>query len=236
MKHNLYNSLLILIFSLIYFTYPGAKAATIRGFVKDVRNGETLSYVNVILKGTYRGTTTDKNGYYVISDIPSGKYTLLFSMIGYKVVEKEITLKPKEILTIDALIEPEPILMKELVVSAERERFKHEVDISLRHVEFRDLITVPGLVEKDLFRAIKVLPGVIAVSDYNSALYVRGGTPDENLILLDGATIYHPHHVGALFSTFNIDAIKQVDLIAGGFPAQYEGRLSSVLNEDYPRC
>lgn len=206
------------------------EAATIRGFVKDIRNGETLSYVNVIVKPTYYGTATDKNGYYVISDIPSGKYTLLFSMIGYKVVEKEITLKPRETLTIDALLEPEPILMKEIVVSAERERFKREVAVGLRHMEIRDLRLSAGLLEQDLISSIQILPGVITVSDWQNLLYIRGGKPDENLILLDGMSIYDPYHINTLFSIFNIDAIKSAELLAGGFPAEYGGKASSVLN------
>lgn len=206
------------------------EAATIRGFVKDIRNGETLSYVNVILKGTYYGTTTDKSGYYVISGIPSGKYTLLFSMIGYKVVEKDISIKPKETLTIDALLEPEPILMKEIVVSAERERFKREVAVGLRHMEVRDLRLAAGFLEQDLISSIQILPGVITVNDWQNLLYVRGGKPDENLILLDGMSIYDPYHINTLFSIFNIDAIKSAELLAGGFPAEYSGKISSVLN------
>jgi len=123
MKFNFYKSLLFLVFLLSCFIFSYVKANTVAGFVKDVRNGETLSYVNVIVKDTNYGAATDKNGYYVISGIPAGSHTLVFSMIGYKVMEKEITVESGQVLKTDAFLEPEPILMKELVVSAERERF-----------------------------------------------------------------------------------------------------------------
>jgi len=115
-------------------------------------------------------------------------------------------------------------------VSAERERFKQEIDVGLRHMEFRDLKFVPGFLEQDLFTSIQVMPGVTSVSDLNNALYIRGGNSDENLILLDGMTVYNPYHAGGLFSTFNVDAIKSADLLVGGFPAEYGERLSSVLD------
>lgn len=215
---------------LFYVIAPQLRAATIRGFVRDAMTGEALSYTNVYLRKEKYGTVTDKNGYYIIGSLSPGEYRIVFSMMGYEKLVRDVNLDSDQVLTINAYLSPTPISMKELIVSAERERFKHEVGVGLRHMGVRNLKFIPGLLEQDLIASLQTLPGIVTLSDISNFLYVQGGNPDENLILLDGMAIYDPYHINTLFSIFNIDAVKSVDLFGGAFPAEYGGRLSSVLD------
>lgn len=207
-----------------------AYGATISGFVKDSTNGEPLQLVNVFLKDTYYGTTTNKEGYYVIQNIPAGEYTLVFSMMGYKMLQKKLILKQTSSIIYNAKLVPTPIKVKDITVSARRTEFEREAKISAVRLSGGELRGTPFLMEGDLFRSIGAVPGVVMASDFSTALYVRGGGPEQNLILLDGVTVYNPFHLGGFFSTFDIDAVKSAELLAGGFSAEYGGRLSAVLD------
>jgi hypothetical protein len=203
---------------------------SINGFVTDAANGEPLAYANVYLENTQYGSATNEKGYYVLQDIPAATYTLVFSYIGYKTVSLEINLETRSI-TKNVEMDPAVIQIEEIQISAERTRFEQDVEIS--HITFtpREIQSVPGLVEKDLIKILQLMPGIVTMHDLSNKLYVRGGSPDENLVLLDGITVYNPStHLFGLFSTFNPDAVDDAELYAGGFPAQYGDRLSSVLN------
>jgi hypothetical protein len=206
------------------------QAATLSGFVKDGRTGEPLSFATVCLNDQSAGTVTDRNGYYVLSGVPAGERTVGYSMIGYRTVEQTFSLKQDEATRFDARLETEPIPLRGVTVSAARERFRREVDVGVRRLDVKDLKLAPSMVEPDLFRSLAALPGVVTISDFSSALYVRGGSPDQNLVLLDGVTVYNPYHLGGLFSTFNLDALSNAELHAGAFPAEYGGAVSSVLD------
>lgn len=225
------------IFILLFYFSPGilidpchAQVGTVNGFVRDAQNGEPLAYVNIYLENTDIGTTSNDRGYYVINNISAGEYTLVFSMMGYEAVKKLISVSSDTLIGIDASLERNVLRMDEIIKTAERERFEREVEISTNTVNVRGLATLPQLAEADLFRTLQHLPGVSSQNDFSSQLYVRGGSPDQNLILLDGVTVYNPFHLGGIFSHFNVDAIKKVEFMTGGFPAEYGGRLSSVLN------
>ena len=228
-KHALYISLIVLLLG-IQTQILAQPTGTIKGFVRDTANGESLTYANVFLKDTQLGSITNEHGYYVISRIPPGAYILVFSMMGYKTVERNVTVTVKKILNENASLETQVIEFDTVIKTAKRERFEREVEISTQTLQPRELTAIPSLAEADLFRTLQLLPGVVSQSDFSSQLYVRGGSPDQNLILLDGVTVYNPFHLGGVFSTFNVDAIKEVEFITGGFPAEYGGRLSSVLN------
>jgi len=223
-KH--YMILLLFVISIPLAAAPG----NISGFIKNINDGEPINYVNVFLENTVQGAITNSDGYYIILNVPEGTYTLVASMIGYRLQKREITVGSGERVRVNFDMEPEDIVLDEVIVSAERERFRQEIKISSITMDQTQLRTVPVLVEADLFRAIQMLPSVSTGSDFSSALYVRGGSPDQNLILLDGITLYNPYHFGGLFSTFNTDAIKEAEFIAGGFSAEYGGRMSSVLD------
>ncbi|MDO9577931.1 MAG: TonB-dependent receptor [Candidatus Cloacimonadales bacterium] len=210
------------------------QAATVSGFVLDKTNGERIAYASVLITGTNQGALTNKEGYFVINNVPTGKVEFFISNIAYK-PEKVIQMieLPDEDIFFRVELEKAMIEVEGISVSEkkfEREINSREIVVSnvLRTTE--DLNSIPSIADADVFRALQVLPGVSAMSDFSSGLYVRGGSPDQNLILLDNTDVYNPSHFGGIFSTFNTDAIENVELMKGGFPAKYGGRLSSVLD------
>ena len=190
--------------------------------------GEPLPYSSIVISGTEIGSSADVTGYYNLPNLKSGTYTLQVKMIGYKTVERKIYIQ-LENLRIDFELEPTTVDLDQITVSAERMRFENRVDVSRVNLTNQEIRRVPAFIEADIFRTLQLLPSVSASNDFNAALIVRGGSPDENLILLDGAEVYNPYHIGGVFSTFNADMISDTEFLAGGFPAQYGGRLSSVL-------
>ncbi len=203
---------------------------SIHGFVRDDQTGEPLPYANIILPDLNRGGVSNVDGYFVISDLPVGSHTLIISIIGYANHIQSIQLPQDFNLRLDIRLNQEIIEGQSIEVSAEREKFKELISTSTVTLDRRAIEVAPSFVEADVFRALQLLPGVQSLNDFSSALYVRGSTPDQNLIMLDGITVYNPMHLGGIFSTFNTDAIKEAEFHAGGFPAQYGGRLGSILN------
>ena len=204
-------------------------AGRISGFVRDADTGEPLRYANVVLVGTGLGAASSTDGFFVIIGIPPGDYTLKMMMIGYQLVEIPVTIAAGAELRIDREIPHEAIQTEQVVISGERVRFEEAVEISRVNLTLREIKDAPALAEADLFRTLQLMPGVQSTSDFSSALVVRGGSPDENLILLDGIEVYNPFHLGGIFSTFNADALAHAEFMAGGFPGQYGNRNSSVL-------
>ena len=202
----------------------------INGYLHDKVTGEPLAYARVMLQDTQFAATTDVHGYYVLNGIPPGRYTLIVSMTRYERIEKELEVPTDGEFRFDAEGVPEAIQLDEVEVTGEKARFKEEVEISRTNIGSEEIVSTPSFVEADVFRTIQQLPSVTSQSDFSSALIVRGGSPDENLILVDGAEIYNPYHLVGLFSTFNADTIANVKFLAGGYPAEYPGRLSSVLD------
>ncbi|RPH99137.1 MAG: TonB-dependent receptor, partial [Calditrichaeota bacterium] len=219
---------------IIFIAFPimawGKSEGTVNGFVRDASNGEPLPYVNVFLQNTQIGTTTNEKGYYVINRIPPGEYRVIFSMMGYGRHEETVEITSNAAVKVNASLPPSVLELEGVVKTAERERFVREVEISTTTLSARQMRSLPSFAETDLFRTLQLLPGVVSRSDFSSQLYVRGGSPDQNLVLLDGVTVYNPFHLLGLFSMFNTDAVKEVEFITGGFPAEFGGRLSSVLN------
>ena len=199
---------------------------------RDNSSGEPLSYVNVfvVVEGSYKGSATNQDGYYVISDLFPGDYNVNASIIGYKMISNNVTLVSNDDIRLDFRLEISALEGQEVNVSAERIKFQQSIESSQISLDLREINTVPGFIEADVFRTLQMLPGVQSGGDFSSALYVRGSTPDQNLIMLDGITIYNPYHLGGIFSTFNTDAIKEADFHAGGFPARYGGRMGAILN------
>ncbi len=202
---------------------------TISGFIRDESNGETLIGVNVYIQDTHIGTTTNKSGYYIINRVPVSDLTVVISYIGYETKDTTITMVVNENKVMNIFLIPTVIQGESVHVIAERP-IEQEVKTSLIQVTPPKLKAVPQMAEPDLMRMLQSLPGVLTLSEFSSGLFIRGGTPDQNLILLDGTEVYNVNHLFGIFSTFDVDAVKQVDLIKGGFPAQYGGRMSSVLD------
>lgn len=205
-----------------------ARAATISGFVRGADNGEALSYATVTLGGTNRGATSNQKGYYVITGVSAGTYTVTISYIGYLPTAREVTLAADQELTLTVELAPGKLLLDAVEVTAKASELQETPGtLTLRTPQ---LTAMPAAVEADLFRAVQALPGVSTLSDFSAGLYVRGGSPDQNLILLDDIDVYNPSHLFGFFSTFNVDAVKTVELQKAGFPARYGGRLSSLLD------
>jgi len=202
---------------------------TISGFVTDSSNGETLIGAVVRISGTKLGAVTNKNGYFVLRNIPSGKHTLTCAYVGYRTREIIVDVQTGDA-TMTFVLSPQDIQATDITIEVNKEDEQKEIKISSVDLSSAQIEQMPSIGESDLFRALQYLPGILTSSEISSGLYIRGGTPDQNLILLDGSTIYNPNHLFGFFSTFNTDAIKDVELIKGGFPAEYGGRLSSVIN------
>ena len=203
----------------------------INGFVRDDATGEPLSYANVFIKDSNIGVASGVDGYYALTNIPSGgNYTVIASIIGYTMITKDVSIKEGESIRINFRMTSEAIEGQRVDVFGEAQKMRQLVEPSRISLDLRTIETAPAFIEPDLFRTIQMLPGVQTLNDYSSALYVRGSTPDQNLIMMDGITIYNPYHLGGIFSTFNTSSIKEADFHAGGFTARYGGRMGAILN------
>lgn len=205
-----------------------AQNASVNGYIKDKSSGETLISANVALLENNRGTSTNTLGYFSLTNLEPGTYTIAGSYIGFKLFRKTITLSADETLRLDIELEPNVVSTDEIVVTSDRVK-EEQKDIGTAEINTELIKSLPKVFEADVFRSIQLLPGVKAASDFSSGLYIRGGSPDQTLILLDRNTVYNPSHFFGFFSTFNPDAIKDVRLYKGGYPAEYGGRLGSVL-------
>ena len=219
-----------LIFFIFGFLFSQSMTASINGFVRDDASGEPISYANVFLSNSSIGAATNSDGYFVLSGIPSGMYEVNVTMIGYGVFKEKVNLLNRESVRLEIRLTEEAIKGIEVLVTAERQKFERSMESSQIALDLREINSAPAFVEPDVFRTLQMLPGVQTTSDFSSALYVRGSTPDQNLIMLDGIAVYNPYHLGGIFSTFNTDAIKEADFHAGGFPARYGGRMGAILN------
>jgi len=219
---------------LIFIYFCSLNAATISGVVANQSNGQPIEYANIIVKETQQGAYTNNRGYFVITDVAPGEYILYFQHIAYAVLQQTVTIKSSELneyLKIE--LRPKAVAMDDInIVSTSGEVEINTRDIKIGNISrtTKQLLDVVQVAEPDVFRSILTLPGVAPIADFSSGLYVRGGTPDQNQILLDEIDVYNPTHFGGLFSTFNTDAINNVELLKGGFPAKHGGRLASVLN------
>lgn len=207
---------------------------SISGFVRDASSKECLIGANVFLLGTNWGDATNLQGFFSLLQIPEGRYILACHYMGYKPYKIPIEIKAGQKKSVTIAMEPDEITGEEIVIIADSVRSTIErmftrplSKIEIKPIEIKNL---PQVAETDILRSFQSMPGITAVSDFSSALYIRGGTSDQNLYQIDGADVYNPEHAFGLFSTFNTDAIKNVELSKGGFGAEYGGRLSSVMN------
>ncbi len=202
---------------------------SISGSVKDAKNGETVIGATIYLKEINKVASTNSYGFYSLT-APKGKYTLVASYMGYSTITKEISLEQN--ISLNILFSNAETNLEEVEVStrAGNENVKN-TQMSSVNLDMTEIKKIPAFMgEVDILKTIQLLPGVKNAGDGNTGFYVRGGGPDQNLILLDEAPIYNASHLMGFFSVFNGDAIKNVNLIKGGMPAQYGGRLSSVLD------
>jgi len=202
---------------------------TINGYLRDISNGETLIGATALVKGTMTGVVTNEYGFYSLSLEP-GKYTVSYSYFGFKTVEKTIDLDKN--MKIDIEMGTDAGLLDEVVVVSEAEdKSVTSLEMSTNKLDILTIKSMPTLLgEVEIIRSIQQLPGVSTVGEGATGFNVRGGSIDQNLVLLDEAPVYNSSHLFGFFSVFNPDAVKDVKLYKGGIPSRFGGRLSSILD------
>ncbi len=205
-------------------------SGNIRGFVYTKDNGEPALFTNVYLKGTTQGASTDINGFFSITKITPGTYTLMATYLGYDTAKEEITIKAGQIINKKYYLTKAAIQLTEIVLTAEMQAKKEDTKVSVQKIDPVMINKLPSVGEPDLAQYLQVLPGVVFTGDQGGQLYIRGGAPVQNKVLLDGMIIYNPFHSIGLFSVFDNDIIKNADVYTGGFGAEYGGRTSSVMD------
>lgn len=219
----------LLFLFLIMFFQGYSQKITISGYITEKGSKELLPGVNIYHAASGSGTATNSYGFYSLTLPSSDSVELSFSFIGYTTQVKRMSGKTG--LELDIELYPEGVELEEFVLNAEQTRkVSEETRMSTVDIPIEQIKQIPALLgEKDVLKVIQLMPGVQKGSEGSSGLYVRGGGPDQNLIILDDATVYNASHLFGFFSLFNGDALKSVELTKGGFPARYGGRLSSVL-------
>lgn len=218
---------------LVLFLYQSAIAQTgeVRGFVYQEKTGEPSIFTNVQLKGTRYGAKTDVNGFYSITKIPEGQYTLIACFLGFDTAKIDLNIQAGKKLSKNLYIKESAINLKSVDVNAERISALTDVKISTTQITPKQISQIPSIGgEADLAQYLQVLPGVIFTGDQGGQLYVRGGSPIQNQVLLDGMIVYNPFHSIGLFSVFDVDILRNVDVYTGGFNAEYGGRISAVMD------
>lgn len=229
MKHFLCLSLLF--FGCFALSQPVCAQAkfSVSGYVRDAKSGETLIGVTVFVRGTNTGTLTNEYGFYSLT-LPGGDYDLGVSYVGFQTFAKQISLTANQ--KLDVELADEGVQLQEVVVTAERaDANVKDVAMSVNKLDIKTIQKIPAFLgEVDVIRSIQLLPGVSTVGEGATGFNVRGGGIDQNLVLIDEAPVYNSAHLFGFFSVFNPDIVKDVKLIKGGIPAQYGGRLSSILD------
>ncbi len=208
-----------------------AQTGDIRGFVYEEETSEPSIYTSVYLKGTTYGGQTNLDGFFTISKIPAGEYVLTITSVGFDTIKQPITIKSSELQTKKIYLKKSVIEFREVQVTAENEEKKTEVQVSVNKITPKEIRHIPAMGgEPDLAQYLQILPGVISSGDQGGQFYIRGGTPIQNKVLLDGMVIYNPFHSIGFFSVFDPDIIRGVDVYTGGFNAEYGGRISSIMD------
>lgn len=225
---SLTNLSLVIIFLLSSFLAFGQ--GSVRGSVYDEASGEPVGFCNVFLENTNFGITTTIDGFYSIGQVPPGTYNLMATFIGYDTASVEIVINDKEVITKQLFIKESGVQISEVSISAEREISKSTVKVSELTISPKQITMLPSTGgEPDIVQYLQVIPGVISTGDAGGQIFIRGGSPVQNKILLDGLTIFNPFHSIGFFSTFETDAIRSVDVLTGGFNADHGGRISAVV-------
>ena len=222
---------LLFFFLACFVSYTSAAQTrhTISGYIRDAATGETLIGATLTLKGNSKGITSNQYGFYSIT-LNEGTYTFVTSYIGYQSQLINLSLRADTLLNID--LQTGTRLSEEVIVTTrKRDNNVKNAQMGKISLPIEQIKSVPAFLgEVDLLKVVQLLPGVRNAGEGSAGIYVRGGGPDQNLIMLDDAVVYNTGHLFGFFSIFNSDAIKYVSLIKGGMPAQYGGRLSSVLD------
>jgi hypothetical protein len=222
---------ILLLLPLLFTLFSFGQTGTIKGFIYDKTNGEPIIFTNVYLYQTAYGSSTDVNGYFIITKVPAGDYTLMVTFLGYDTLRIPISLEAEGVISEQLYLEPSAIDLETVNISAEYQEARTETKTSVVKITPKDIGQIPTIGgQADLAQYLQVMPGVVFTGDQGGELYIRGGSPIQNKILLDGVTIYKAFHSIGLFSVFETDIIRNADIYTGGFGAEYGGRISSVMD------
>lgn len=222
----------LLLLGLFFFSllHVSAQEGTFKGFVYDDSNGEPISYAIVQLQGTSYGTLTEKNGSFIISKIPKGKYKVKITFFGYDSLVTELELTGG-VVAERYQLKPSKVALETIEVTAAEQRVITETRTSVISISPKEMKRMPSIGgTPDFAQYLQVLPGVISTGDQGGQLYIRGGTPIQNMVLLDGMLLSNAFHSIGLFSVFDNDIISSADVYTGGFGAEFGGRISSVMD------
>ena len=226
-------SRLLLVLSALFITSVSfAQDNDIKGFVYEESTGEPVMFCNVFLKGTTLGCSTTENGYFNITRIPDGKYTLCITCVGYDTLtDRNISLSGGQTLNKKYTLKETSLTLETVSITADKVEARTETKTSVITVTPKTITKIPSVGgQADLAQYLQVVPGVIFTGDQGGQLYIRGGSPIQNKVLLDGMVVYNPFHSIGLFSVFDTDIIRNAEVYTGGFGAEYGGRISSVMD------
>ena len=212
-------------------SFTVAQNGSIRGFVYEQETGEPVLFTNVYLYKTSIGAPTDENGYFAITKIPPGDYTLMVTYVGFDTLKIQVSVKADELITKKLYLTQSTVQLNEISVSAARQDKVRETQTSIIKITPKEIQSIPTIGgQPDLAQYLQILPGVVFSGDQGGQLYIRGGPPIQNKVLYDGMIVYNPFHSIGLFSVFDVDILRNVEVYTGGFGAEYGGRLSSVMD------
>jgi hypothetical protein len=223
---------LFFVFSLLLLTSftASSQTAIIRGKVSESVKGEPVLYTTVFLRGTKFGVQTDIEGFYSITQVPPGSYVIVIKSLSFDSVAVPVTVKANEILLKNLVVKKRTLTLIGVTIDADITEKTEKPNVSVISITPKDIKLVPAIGEADIAQYMQNLPGIISTGDAGGQLYIRGGAPVQNEVLLDGMLIYNPFHSIGLFSVFDNDIIKNTDIYTGGFNAQYGGRVSAVMD------
>lgn len=227
------SALLVLLFSSTTLILQAQeKKGKIKGFIMDSATEEAIPFGNVFIKNIAPklGTVANEDGYYVINNVPNGNYTVVFSLVGYKTKEVKVKVIGNRIITQNVLLEEDTEVLDDVVITADRQKRETKILTGVVSLDPKEITQFSVGGDPDIIKAIQVLPGVITTGDQGGQVYIRGGAPIQNLILLDGMVIYNPFHSIGFFSVFDVDIVRSADVYSGGFAAEYGSRNSAVMD------
>ena len=223
-----------LFFAIVFALLSGMAIAQnndIKGFVYEEKTGEPVMFSNVFLKGTTLGCSTTENGYFNITRIPDGKYTLCITCVGFDTLTDHISLSNGQTINKKYTLKESSLTLETVSITADKVEARTETKTSVITVTPKTITKIPSVGgQADLAQYLQVIPGVIFTGDQGGQLYIRGGSPIQNKVLLDGMVVYNPFHSIGLFSVFDTDIIRNAEVYTGGFGAEYGGRISSIMD------
>jgi len=215
---------------LLLATVVHAQPQMLRGFVYEKSNGAPIPYANIVVEGEDRGTITNLDGYFQLSDLPVGEVQVKVSFLGYETVSETVRIYINKPNTIKVYLDEGSQMLNTVDLNIERAEKKVKVNTAVVNLNPKAIETFSAGGDPDLMKAISVLPGVVTTGDQGGQLYIRGGAPIQNLVLLDGMIIYNPFHSIGFFSVFDTDVLQSAKVYTAGFGAEYGSRNSSVMD------